>query len=382
MNNSTGTADIILFMRNLNDQTSMICGGVTFFDSVCLLILSICWSIYLITQMMKERKKYKLILNTQYSRTNRCRENEAKNYNSNKVKNTLLITICLSECVLIVSAYLYELGKWNQRTREHPHQLKILFNLNHEFLASRKYTESLRNPIILISNTTIAISVSSIFLSVTILTQYLVHTYSYYQRVFKLKQKIIRSISCVTVLFILGLIKPLILLQYTLTSLLIISQFIILCSATNTLQKLLKQRLKDSITHEIQSVSVIRYYQLAYREYRLSSVILLISLFFQMVGISINFIQPVVMEIFDLINLKEMFPSYVYVYEFMMSTLEMVFLSSGLSMLIIPYCIVSIRRLVRCLRKTFKENTSNLGKNSIIQQLLQNNYDAYYRSHY
>ena len=126
----------------------------------------------------------------------------------------------------------------------------------------------------------------SIFLFVNILTQYLVHTYSYYQRVFKLNQKIIISISFLIILFILGLIKPLILLQYTLTSLLIISQFIILCNATSKLQKLLKQRLNDSITHENQSVSVIRYYQLAYREYRLCSVILLTSLFFQMVGFS------------------------------------------------------------------------------------------------
>ena len=312
MNNSTATVDIIIFMRKLSDQTSMICGCVVYFDSVCLLILSICWSIYLITQMMKDRKKYKLILNTQHSRTNWCRENEAKNYNSNKVKNTLLIMICLSECVLIMSMCLYEFGKWNQTTRKHPHHLKIS-DLNHEFSVSRRYTESLRNPIVLISNTITAISACSIFLFVNILTQYLVHTYSYYQRVFKLKHKIIISISFLTILFILGLIKPLILLQYTLTSLLIISQFIILCNATNTLQKLLKQRLKDSITHENQSVSVIRYYQLAYREYRLSSVILLISLFFQMVGFSINLIQPVVMEIFDLINLKETFLSNVYV---------------------------------------------------------------------
>ena len=152
MNNSTGTADTITFMRKLIDQTNMICECVVYFDSVCLLILSICWSIYLITQMMKERKKYKLILNTQYCRTNWCRENEAKNYNSNKVKNTLLITICLSECVLIMSMCLYELGRWNQTTHEHPHQLKII-DLNHEFSVSRRYTDSLRNPIVLISNT-------------------------------------------------------------------------------------------------------------------------------------------------------------------------------------------------------------------------------------
>ena len=118
------------------------------------------------------------------------------------------------------------------------------------------------------------------------------------------------------------------------------------------------------------------------REYRLSSVILLISLFFQMVGFSINLIQPVVMEIFDLINLKETFLSNVYVYDLMISTLEIIFLSIGLSMLIIPYCIVSIRRLIRYLKKIHEKNTRNLGKNTIIQQLLQNNYDAYYRSHY
>ena len=382
MNNSTGTADIIIFMRKLNDRTNTICGCVVYSEGMCLLILSICWSIYLITQMMKDRKKHILKFNTKYCRTIWSRKKDAKNYNSNKVKNTLLITICLSECVLIMSMCLYEFGKWNQTTLEHPHHFKIIFDLNHEFLVSRKYTESLRNPIILISNTTSAISVCSIFLFVNILTQYLVHTYSYYQRVFKLNQKIFISISFLTILFILGLIKPLILLQYTLTSILIISQFIILCNATSKLQKLLKQRLNDSITHENQSVSVIRYYQLAYREYRLCSVILSISLFLQMVSFSINLIQPVVTEILDLINLQETFPSYVYAYDLMISTLEMLFLSIGLSMLIIPYCIVSIRRLIRSLRRIHKKNTRNLGKNTRIQQLLQNNYDAYYISHY
>ena len=380
MNNSTGTADTVIFMKNLNDQTSMICGCILYFDSVCLLILSICWSTYLITQLMKDRKKQKLKFNTKYCRTNWCRENEAKNYNSNKVKNILLIMICWSESVLIISMCLYGFGKWNQTTREHP--LNKIIDLKHEFLVSKRYTESLRNPIILISNIMSAISACSIFLFVNILTQYLVHTYSYYQRVFKLKQKIIISISFFTILFILGLIKPLILLQYTLTSLLIISQFIILCNATSKLQKLLKQRLKDSITHENQSASVIIYYQLAKREYRLCSVILLISLFLQMVGFSKNLIQPVVMEILDLMNLKETFPSYVHVYDLMISSLEMVFLSIGLSMLIIPYCIVSIRRLIRYLRKIYKVNTCNLGKNTKVQQLLKNNYDAYYRSHY
>ena len=216
------------------------------------------------------------------------------------------------------------------------------------------------NPIILISNTITAISVCSIFLFVNILTQYLVHTYSYYQRVFKLKQKIIKSISLLTILFILGF-EPLILLQYTLTSILIISQFIILFTETNKLQKLLKQS-QDSITHENQSVSVIRYYQSAYREYRLSSVILLISLFFQMIAFLINFIEPVVMVIVDLINLEETFHSCVQVYDLMISTLEIVFLSIGLSMLIIPYCIVSIRRLIRYFRKMHEKNIRNSSK--------------------
>ena len=382
MNNSTGNEDRITFMKYLNGEICALCGCVIAFDSVCLLILSISWMIYLISQMMKDRKGYKLKLNTQYYRTEGFRENYIKNYNSNKVKSTLLITLCLSELFLIISGYMYEFGRWSHRTREQSHQFEITTSIIHEVLTTRRYTESIRNHIILISNTITAISVSSIFLFVNILTQYLVHTYTYYQREFKLKRKIIISILYLSVLFILGLIKPIILLQYILIFLLIISQFVILCIATNKLQKLLKQRLKDSITHENQSVSVIRYYQLAYREYKFGSIILLISLFLQMVGFSINFIQPVIKEIIDVIHLIELFPSYVSIYDLMISTLEQVFLSIGLSMLIIPYFIVSIRRLIRYLRKVYKNNTNNLGNNTRTQRLLQFNYEAYYRSHY
>ena len=376
MNNSTGIED---FIRNLNVKTGGICGIVLIFDSACLLILSISWSIYLIIQMMNDRRRYRMDLNTQRCRTYWCRENFINNYKSNKIKNTLLIVICLSECVFCISTYFYEVGKLNHSPRRHAHRFDLF---DHEFLASRRYTESLRNPIILISNTITVVSVSSIFLFVNLLTQYLVHTYSYYQREFKLKQKIIISISFFSFLLILGLIKPTILFQYILTSLWIISQFIILCTATNKLQKLLKQRLKDSITHENQSISVIRYYQLAYREYRFGSVILSISLFLQMVGFSLSFLQPVVIEIAEIIHLKEMFPSCVAAYDLVISSLEEVFLSIGLSMLIIPYFIVSIRRLIRYLRKTYKKNSSNLGKNLRIEQLLQRNYHAYNRSHY
>ena len=256
MNNSTSNEDVlVLFVKQLNGDICAIFGCVMTIDSVCLLVLSIGWMIYLISQMVKDRKRYKIQLNTRYCSLNWCRNNYVKNYKSNKVKNTLFIVICLSEFVLIMSGYLYESGRWSHRTRERKFlQFDITTSMTHEVLTTRRYTESLRNPIILISNTITAISVCSIFLFVNFLTQYLVHTYSYYQRVFKLKQKIIISISLLTILFILGLIKPLILLQYTLTFLLIISQFIILCNATNKLQKLLKQRLKDSITHENQSV--------------------------------------------------------------------------------------------------------------------------------
>ena len=379
MNNSAGIVDTNIIIRNLNVKTGGICGSVITFDSACLLILSISWSIYLIIQMMNDRRRYRMDLNTQRCRTYWCRENYINNYKSNKIKNTLLIVICLSECVFCISMYFYDLGNLNHTPRRHAHRLDLF---DHEFSTSRRYTESLRNPIIRISNTLTAISVCTIFLSVNLLTQYLVHTYSYYQRVFKLKQKIFVSISFLSILFILGLIKPTILFQYILTFLWIISQFIMLCTATNKLQKLLKQRLKDSITHENQSISVIRYYQLAYREYRFGSVILSISLFLQMVGFSLSFLQPVVIEIAEIIHLKEMFPSCVAAYELILSSLEVVFLSIGLSMLIIPYFIVSIRLLIRRIRKTYKKNISNLGKSLRIQQLLQNNYNAYNRCHY
>ena len=333
---------------------------------------------------MNDRRSYRMDLNTQRCRTYWCRENYINNYKSNMVKNTLLIVICLSECVFCISTYLYDVenfhatGKLNHTNRRDvTHPIAIL---NHGFSTSRRYTMSLGDPIIRISNTITAISVSSIFLSVNLLTQYLVHTYSYYQREIKLKQKIIISISFLSMLFILGLIKPTILFQYILIFLWIISQSIMLCTATIKLQKLLKQRLKDSITHENQSISVIRYYQLVYREYRFGSVVLSISFFLQMVEFSINLLQPVVIT--GMIYLEERYPSYIFAYGLTLSSFEEVFLSIGLSMLIIPYLIVSIRRLIRYLREAYKKNTRNLGKNLRIQKLLQNNYTAYNRPRY
>ena len=392
LNNTANTTQIRLWISLSNEIVSTVSEPIMYTGALCLFILSLSWSVYLLLQILKDRKMHKMVIKNQICRPKYLLGNKVKNFDTNRIRNILLIIICLSECALVLSFILYQVGKQKLVENKHPfhkRKLKVL----HEFLVNERYFNSLRNWVILVSiviNTTFTYS---IFLFVRILTQFLIHQYSYYKSPLNLKRKLTFSISLLILLSILGLIRPLILLQYALTVLVIIYEFIFIAILTKNLLKLLKQRLDDARLHENQSYRVVLYYRIAYADYKYSSTALLLAFFFQVIAFSINFIHPIVMVLIvnPDIEFSVLFctphhslhdtPIYAQEYNLFVSSLEELFMTLTLNLLIAPYLIVSLRRLFRYINNIRSASREIAVTNSRIQALLRNNNDAYSMYH-
>ena len=391
MNNSTDSTNVLSAIDQSNRIICTLFFGIMNIEILCLFILSIFWSIYLIIQIIKDNKKKKIELKTQ--KPEYMLENHMKNFSSNRTKKILLIAICMSECALVLSIYLYQIGKFDMIGNAHPYQSpqSSFIHLN-EFHVYARYTNSLSHGVIRVSNVISTSSIYATFLFVRILTQFLIHQYSYYKSSLKLKRKLIFAISLLVTLSILGLIRPLILLQYALTVLVIIYEFIFIAILTKRLLRLLKQRLNDARLHENQSYRVVLYYRIAYADYKYSSTALLLALFFQVIAFSINFLHPIVMTlvVYPSMEFNGVFtiprtsmyviPQFAQEYDMIISSLEAIFLTTGYSLLIAPYLLVSLRRFFRYIKR--RSGCSDVSvKNSKFQKLLKNNHDAYFLYH-
>ena len=386
--NNTANSKVNLWISRSNYIISTVSEPIMYTEALCLFILSIAWSMYLFMKIMKDKKNHKMTMKTQNSKPEYFLKNAVKNLYTNKTKNILLILICISECALVLSFILYQIGKLKLVQNTHPsHKLKL--KILHEFLVDARYLNSLRNWVIRVSIVINTISMYSLFLFVRILTQFLIHQYSYYKSSLKLKRKLIFAISLLVTLSILGLIRPLILLQYALTVLVIIYEFIFIAILTKRLLRLLKQRLNDARQHENQSYRVVLYYRIAYADYKYSSTALLLALFFQVIAFSINFLHPIVMMLVVHPNMElsllfttphhssHGMPIFAQEYNLFISTLEEIFMTIGLSLLLTPYLIVSIRRIFWYFKKRRSASREFSVLNSRIHELLKNNYGAY-----
>ena len=86
-------------------------------------------------------------------------------------------------------------------------------------------------------------------------------------------------------LFVLGLIRQLIIFQWTTLCSFFAYEFLYFTQVTKCLRKLLHKRYFDAKTHEYQAKSIVRYYRQAYLEFKICSCILVASLFFQLLSL-------------------------------------------------------------------------------------------------
>ena len=169
-------------------------------------------------------------------------------------------------------------------------------------------------------------------------------------------------------------------------------EYFLIIYETKSLLRLLKQRLKDATSHDYHGIQVIRYYKLAYTDYKQGSTVLLVAFLLQVIGLSINLIHPVFLSIiihWDMgmksifaipMSMTHQFPTYALTYNLIISSFVELVMSVGFSLLTIPYLIVSLGYTFRLVKKIIS-NTRHSSHNPIVRRLLENNQNAYVLNH-
>ena len=400
MNNTTDSIlEVIQLATKLNRGINTVLGPVLYFNCIVILFLSISWSLYLFNEILKVSLKYKKALKSRNFISKHQWLHDIRNLYSKKVRNIFLIAICLSECIIFLSLLVNEILYYQLRKRSIEISSSAsftsfttahLFRIDFEFYYSMKYVQ------LRILRTLTTTSFYTLFLLIRILTQYLVHQYSYYKFPFWFKFKLTISLLIIFSLFICGVVRQLVLIHFICIVLVVIYEFICIFIATKKLRLLLTQRLNDAILHENQSTGVIRYYKIANKDYKLFSTVLLITLFFQTIAFSILCIHPIVVTIIAFPN--SWIESILYLpqkdiaahfsthhiavaYNLIVCSIEEVFVTTGFSLQVIPYFLVSFIRLIRNIKKRVKANRSIPGENSLLTKLIEENQVAYRRNH-
>ena len=347
---------------------------------VLILIFSILWAFFLIRSLWKDYRKEKQDFKLRNTVPEYQWLNTMNNFRSNRVKNCLLLSICLAESgmsgmlisnqlitylLVLVGNIKDKIGNLEENTAHF-----ATYDDLERFTLGRLYSISILTTICLLA-----------FL-VRILTQYMVYQYSYFKPCLNLKFEIYISLSCLFFLFSMATFLQLLMIFYVCTVFLLFYEYILLIIASRKLCLLLKQRLSDAILHENQSNNVIHYYRIGYKDYKICSTVMLISLFLQYFGVSLYGIELVVFAMFE-DNLGKINDKNIYILEnvlFPFSNIDaliLILLTLGTSIQILVYLIVSIRRLFRYIKSRVNIKGQTSSQRSFIQYMIERNHMAY-----
>ena len=355
-----------------------------------LLILSFIWSLYFIIRLVEEKKHQKYLIKMQNSAPKDGWATKIKNSQRKIIKNLFLTAICTIEwiiCSSVVFAIIVFASESFIRVKHFPipqtlHTTDLFFifkaNLYFKLLISFFLT------IILL-----------LLSLIIILTQYLCQQYSYYSdSSFKLSTKFKRVGAVLSLIFLLGLIRQAVLFQWTLALMYFTYELGSYTKATRVLCNLLYKRYFDAKIHEYQAKYVVKYYKSIYLEFKIGSIILISSLILHLICMFIfivfsivavlftspsNWIQVLLMdaEMGSPTTLPRNVQDILSTVEKSTMLIELLLLSIGRFLLIIPYLLVSMKVLSTHLLTCIKWNNSYTN-HKLIGKLIQQHNEAYF----
>ena len=396
MNTISGFAVLNWSVNLLNSIVENIGGIILYFNLICIVILTLLWSVCIIRQLIIDRKNYKRMVKSQSSLPEYICQNKLRNYLAKIKIKQFLLAICLNECIYILSIlFSGSAGKYFSLSNNSTIIIRSFVDyieIQYRFRTGFVFYHSLDNILLRAVNTLITILLYSFFSLIRILIQLLVHRYSYYQYKFKLKLKLHILLWFIIVLSFLGLFRPLVLLHYLGIVLAVFSELIKIIIENRKLGSLLKQRLDDATKHENHSESVVFCYQTAYREHKHFSIILLLAFSFQTISFTIYCLYPAIITILAYpdtwytlflygvkenmhINLKS--HPVGLVLNTLVCTVEEALLTIGTFLQILPSIIVFGVRIVHIMKKMKKAKTAQSDYNSTLKCGIERNQAAY-----
>ena len=400
MHNTTNhLRDIINLATIVNRRISSIFGPMLYLNIVIILLLSILWSVYLYSEFLKVSLKYKNTLKSRYLMSEHRWLHKLKNYYSMKVRNIFLIAICFCECILFSSIVISEILYYAWRMDRDNIPLAInasLYFKNNPFRIDFEFYDSTSYLPLRVFITLFTTSFYALLFLIRNLTQYLVNQYTFYTKMSYFKLNLTMSLVIIITLFICGVVREVILIHFICIMLVVIYEFICICVATKELRTLLKQRLNDAIIHENQGTDIICYYRRANNDYRICSHLLVIAIFLQTIAFSIYCTHPIIVTLFSFPNnwletilylprqdIRDSFHSqhFAVAYNLIISTFEEIILTTGFTLQVLPYLLVTFTRLIRHIKKKIMTDKTNPGVNALLRDLLAENQIAYRRNH-
>ena len=379
MNNSGRNCSNFIFAYEhffqYQKQYYKVFGPLTHINFVIILIFSILWAFFLIRTLWKDHRKEKINFKLRNTIPEYQWLNTMNNFRSNRIKNCLLLAICLSESGITIMLVSNQFKNFLSILVEKIEDKFESLILSTEIVVSNYELEIstyARLFIISVLTTTCLLA----FL-IRILTQYMVYQYSYYKPRLSLKFEIYISLTCLFFLFLMATFLRMLKTFNVCLVFLLCYEYILLVIASRKLCSLLKQRLSDAIIHEYQSNYVILYYRIGYKDYKICSTVMLIALFAQYLGISLicfltvfNAVNRYPYLCLDELIAQSIAISYIY-------AIELTLLTLGTSIQILVYMMVSFRRLFRYIRSRININESISSQRSSIQSMIERNYMAY-----
>ena len=355
-----------------------------------LCILSFIWSVYLILSVIKEKKNQKYIRNSKNSMQRYVWETKMKNSQRLLVKNAFLIAICTIEWFamfglssLIIVSYtrgVVRSGNFHVNSLN----LRNFFDDRMKDRFSGKFMSALCITLYLLLLTLLRI-----------LTQYLCQEFNFfYDRTFKLSTTFKRTCLLLLFIFILGLFRYTIILQWIISCIVMFREFICYFKSTKLLINLLYMRYFDARNHEEQSSSVVRYYAFAYLEFKVGSCFVVTSFFFHvmsLIGFTVfsilwfivsspdKWVRVFTMNeyIQDFDSLPYRYQQQLLVFSEVYELMELLSLAFGWSLLVIPYLIISLKLLYSRFRSSMQQ--SRYKNSELIQRLIEKHNLDYYR---
>ena len=358
-------------------KASEIFTPIMYLNVMLILVFSTLWALYLIPKLWKEYRNEKITSKLRNSQPEYLWVNKMENFKSNRIRNIFLLCICISEIGVTISivfgiSLLIPPVIVNNGGNEVKYWIQHPSNSfpNYYFLVLNRFIHSI---------TTTSLCATAFF--IRILTQYMVYKYSYYKDLLKLNLKVYISLTCLSILFIIATLFKLLAVYNICIVLILFYEYIQLIIEGKKLHLLLQQRLYDAVNHENQSAFVILYYQIAYKEYKYCSIIMLIALFAQYTGVSIYLLNQVVLNSIEQCNYPTTVSSrfYINLYSEFTGLLQLILITFGTSIQIVLYLIVSIRRLFRYIYKRVNLNKQISSSRSSLQLLIAKHNLAYLR---
>ena len=340
------------------------------------LIFSITWALYFVRMLWKDYRKEKIIFKLRNNQSEYLWINAMENFKSNRIKNIFLLAICFCEIGITLSVVFHIALRVTLNGISHGIVNYMEYWTKDPSASFPRFDEFTRYISFRIIGSVMTISVCAMAFFIRILTQYMVYQYSYYKPHLNIKFEVYISLTCFLILFLMVTVFELFTVYNICIVLLLIYEYIILIIASRKLCLLLRQHLNDAIRHENQSQLVILYYQIAYKEYKYCSTIMLIALFAQFTGTSLYLLNQVVIKF--VVHDSSHSPL-IKTIVICTSLLQIILISIGTSIPLMLYLIVSIRRLARYIYKYINLNRHVSASSHSLQPLIEQHNSAYIR---